>query len=237
MRKYLFLLVLVFFMNGCGIIDHYFITPPEDTAQELFENARAHMNEKEYDAAINQLTALNDRYPFSPYAVQTRLMLGDAYFLDQRYDEAVDVYDEFLSLHPRHESVDYVLFQMGVSKYKSHKSIDLPQNELAEAVESFQHILDAYPQSTYREDSLAYIVKCRTRMAEHELFVADFYFKSSSYKAAWTRYTYVVDNFPELPEIVEYADTRAKVAFFHYQQEENTNKRHPSFIKNLFRWL
>lgn len=237
MRNYLFLLVFAFFLNGCGIIDYYFITPPEDTAQELFENARDYMGDKEYVSAIDQLTTLNDRYPFSPYAVQARLMLGDAYFLDQQYEEAVEEYEEFLSLHPRHEAIDYVLFQIGVSKYNAHKSIDLPQTELAEAVESFQRILDAYPQSPYAPECHTYITKCRTLMAEHELFVADFYFKSSSYKAAWTRYTYVIENFSDLPEIVEYADVRAKVAFFHYQQEENTNKRNPSFIKGMFQWL
>lgn len=237
MHKYLFLLVSLFFLNGCGVIDYYFIKPPEDTAQELFENAQNFMSEKEYHSAIDQLTTLNDRYPFSPYAVQARLMLADAYSLDKRYDEAVDVYEEFLSLHPRHESIDYVLFQIGVSKYKSHKSIDLPQNELAEAVESFQRILDAYPQSSYREESLSYIVKCRTLMAEHELFVADFYFKSSAFKAAWTRYNYVVENFPELTQIVEYAEARSRVSFFYYQQEENSIQRNPSRIKNFFQWL
>lgn len=161
-------------MNGCGAIDYYFLTPPEDTAQELFENARGFMQDKEYDSAIDSLTKLNDRYPFSPYATEARLMLGDAYALDRQYLEAVDAYDEFLNMHPRHESIDYVLFQIGVNKFNSHRSIDLPQTQLAEAVESFRRLVSGYPQSAYREQALEYILKCRTLMAEHEMFVADF---------------------------------------------------------------
>ena len=75
---------------------------------------------------------MNDRYPFSPYAIQARLMLGDAYYLDKQYMEAADTYEEFLNMHPRHESVDYVLLQIGIYKYNTYKSIDLPQSELEE---------------------------------------------------------------------------------------------------------
>ena len=79
-------------------IDYYFLTPPEDTAQELFENARGYMQEKEYAEAIDSLTKLNDRYPFSPYATEARLMVADAYALDSQYAEAVVAYEEFLPL-------------------------------------------------------------------------------------------------------------------------------------------
>ena len=43
MRTKLLLFSLVLLLNGCGAIDYYFLTPPEDTAQELYENARLSM--------------------------------------------------------------------------------------------------------------------------------------------------------------------------------------------------
>lgn len=237
MRKIFFIFLSLLFLNGCGIIDYYFLTPPEDTAQELFENAQAHLQDKNYGQAIESLSKLNDGYPFSPYAVQARLMLGDAYYLDKQYVEAVDVYEEFLSMHPRHESVDYVLFQIGVCKYNAYKSIDLPQTGLEEAVESLRRLVESYPQSAYREEAIEYIAKCRKMMAEHELYVADFYFKSKSYKAAWMRYSFVLENFPELPEVVSLAEEKAKIAYFYYQQQENDTQRHPNRFKKFFNWL
>jgi outer membrane protein assembly factor BamD len=237
MRTRFILFILVLFLNGCGAIDYYFLTPPDDTAQELYENARGFMQEKDYAEAIDSLNKLNDRYPFSPYAMEARLMLGDAYALDEQYEEAAGVYEEFLGMHPRHESIDYVLFQIGVNKYNAHKSIDLPHTELAEAIESFQRVIDGYPGSKYREPSAEYIVKSRKLMAEHEMYVADFYFKSKSYKAAWTRYKYIVDNFPDLKEIVQLAESKAKVAYFYAQEQENDTKRHPSKFRSYFDWL
>lgn len=237
MRTKLILFSLVLLLNGCGAIDYYFLTPPEDTAQELFENARASMQDKDYAQAIDSLVKLNDRYPFSPYAMDARLMLGDAYSLDRQYLEAVDVYEEFLSMHPRHEQIDYVLFQIGVNKFNSHKSIDLPQTQLSEAIESFKRVVDGYPQSTYREPSTEYIQKCRRLIAEHELYVADFYFKTEKYGAAWARYKYILDNFPDLTDIAQTAETRSKAAWFYSQEQENDTKRHPSRVKPYFDWL
>lgn len=236
MRKF-FLFCFLFFVNGCGVVDYYFLTPPEDTAQELFENANSDMQEKEYVTAIDSLTKLNDRYPFSPYAIQARMMLGDAYFLNKQYPEAVDVYEEFLDMHPRHENVDYVLFQIGVSRYNAHHSIDLPQTELALAIESFKRVVDSYPRSNYREQSVAYIQQCRKLLAEHELYVADYYFKSADYKAAWLRYSYIVDTYPEQKEIVDVSKAKQKVAFYYYQEEENDNAHKPSTFKKFFDWL
>jgi len=237
MRKLFLCCVCLFFVNGCGVIDYYFLAPPEDTAQELFENAKTNMADKEYPPAIEALTKLNDRYPFSPFAVQARLMLGDAYFLNEQYIEAVDVYEDFSSMHPRHENIDYVLFQIGVAKYNAHQSIDLPQTELALAIESFRRIVEGHPQSAYRDQASDYIVKCRKLLAEHELYVADYYFKSKEYKAAWLRYSQVINNYPEQKELVDLAAAKQKVAFYYYQEEENDKARKPSTFKKFFDWL
>ncbi|NLY41945.1 MAG: outer membrane protein assembly factor BamD [Desulfovibrionales bacterium] len=233
----LLVFTLLFLLNGCGIVDYYFLTPPEDTAQELFENAKNEMQDKNYPSAIESLSKLNDRYPFSPYALTARLMLGDAYFLNKQYLEAIDVYEEFLNMHPRNEKVDYVLFQIGVSKFNTHHSIDLPQTQLASAIESFQRIINSYPQSQYAEQAHEYITKCRKLLAEHEIYVAEYYFKAQLYKAAWMRFSYIVDTYSDLQEIHDLADSRRKVAFYYYQQQENTERRSPSMFKSLFDWL
>ncbi|GAB1410042.1 outer membrane protein assembly factor BamD [Desulfovibrionales bacterium] len=230
-------LIMLFLLNGCGVIDYYFLTPPEDTAQELFENAKNEMQEKNYPSAIESLSKLNDKYPFSPYALTAGLMLGDAYFLNKQYLEAIDAYEEFLSMHPRHENIDYVLFQIGVSKFNTHHSIDLPQTQLASAIESFQRIINTYPQSTYVEQAHEYITKCRKLLAEHEMYVAEYYFKAELYKAAWMRFSHVVDTYNDLTEIHQLADTRRKIAFYQYQQQENKAKRSPSMFKFLLDWL
>jgi outer membrane protein assembly factor BamD len=224
-------------LSGCGVIDYYFLTPPEDTAQELFQNAQAAMQEKDYPAAIDALVKLGERYPFSPYAVQGRIMLGDAYFLHKQYREAISSYDEFLSLHPRHEQVPYVLFQLGVSKYSVQPAIDLPQDEVAEAIEHFQRIIQMYPESPYAAQAQEYIIKCRHRLAEHELYIAHFYWKSGAYRAAWLRYEAIYRDFQDIPEVAKLADIQRKASYFKHRENQVDEEVSPSRLRKWFDWL
>ena len=105
--RHLVLAACLLLLSGCGIIDYFFLPPPEDTAQELYEGANDAMQEKNYSQAAQYYTKLKDNFPFSPYTVEAELSLGDAFFLDGKYPEAAEAYKEFESLHPRHEAIPY----------------------------------------------------------------------------------------------------------------------------------
>lgn len=237
MYKILLMAFVSVLLSGCGVIDYYFLSPPEDTAQELYQNAQASMQEKDYAAAIESLVKLGDRYPFSPYSIQGRIMLGDAYFLNKQYREAIDTYDEFLSLHPRSEHVPYVLFQLGVSKYEVQPAIDLPQDQVAEAIEHFQRVIQSYPETPYAAEAQQYIEKCRRRMAEHELYIANFYWTSGAYKAAWLRYDAIFQAYGDISDVATLADTRRKAAFVKYQETAVEENLSPSSWKKWLDWL
>ena len=100
-RRSLLMLVCLFFLGGCGIIDYFYLPPPEDTAQELFESANEYMREKDYARASELYRKLKDNYPFSPYTVEAELSLADAYFLDSEFVLAAEAYKEYESLRPR----------------------------------------------------------------------------------------------------------------------------------------
>ena len=235
----LLMLLLLFFCSGCGIIDYFFLSPPEDTAQELAEAGYEAMHEKDYTNAIEYFTKLKDRYPFSPYTPMAEVSLGDAYFLDEQYKAAVETYKEFESLHPRHESIPYVLFQIGVANFKQFKSIDRPQDNMAEALEYFYRVKETFPDSKYAKAADKYILKCRRYQAEHEIFVADFYWRTEKYNSAWKRYEYVVENYQDLPDIIQYARRRGKLAYFLYQKKvsELKRKQEQGSWKQWFDWL
>ena len=75
----LLLVISMFAVSGCGIIDMIYLPPAEDTAQEIFEAANDAMSEKNYVRAVELYNKLRDTYPFSPYTVDAELSLADAY--------------------------------------------------------------------------------------------------------------------------------------------------------------
>ncbi|NCC23835.1 MAG: outer membrane protein assembly factor BamD [Deltaproteobacteria bacterium] len=239
LRHFFLCLMLAGLLQGCGLIDYVFLTPPEDTAQEMAEAGRLAMQEKRYGDAIDSFTKLKERYPFSPYTAMAELALGDAYFLDEQYKAAVATYKEFEALHPRHEAIPYVLFQIGKSNFLMFDSIDLPQDNITEAVDYFNRVALSFPDSPYAGEAREYIVKCRRYEAEHEVFVADFYWRTGNYEAAWQRYSYVVDRYPEQEEIVRYSLVRRDLSYFKYQKsrsQERIDEEKGSW-KQWFDWL
>ncbi|GAB6060882.1 outer membrane protein assembly factor BamD [Desulfonatronum parangueonense] len=218
-------LLLTFFISGCGIIDYYFLTPPEDTAQELAQAGFEAMEAKEYRQAITFFTKLKDRYPFSPFTSAAELALADAYFLSEQYEAAVQTYLEFESLHPGHESIPYVLFQVGMSYLKQFRSIDRPTDNLHLAIQYFTRVQQMFPDTVYARDASEFITQARTRIAEHELFVADFYWRRGQYGPAWRRYQQVSNEFADIDEIAEYAARQGDFAYYRFQKQQSREDR------------
>lgn len=232
--------LLVAGLSGCGIIDYYFLPPPEDTAQELYEAGSDAMQEKDYSDAADYFTKIKDRYPFSPYTERAEIGLGDAYFLNEKYALAVGAYKEFEIMHPRHKETPYILFQIGVSNFKLFKSVDLRQENVAEGIAYFHRVIDAFPKTEFAAKAEEYILKSRRILAEHEIFIADFYWHDNRYGPAWNRYKYVVENFPDVPDLQGYAREQAQYAYFEYQKQLSEKERlkvHSSWLDWIAEWL
>ncbi len=231
--------ILAFTLSGCGIIDYYYLPPPEDTAQEIFEAGNEAMQAKNYAAAIGYYTRLTDNFPFSPYAVEAELSLADAYFLDDEWGQAVEAYKEFETLHPRHEAIPYVLYNIGIANISGYPSIDRPTTQIEEAYSYFSRLLESYPDTEYAEAAKFQMVEARRIMAKHEIYVADFYFRMGKYSPALARYSDVLKNFYDVEDLHELAAQKAKEAFIKDREasaEKIRTDREGSW-KQYFDWL
>ena len=242
MRRTLFpvLVIVLLSLTGCMWIDSYFLPPPEDTAQELFEAGMDAMGEKEYNDAQDYFTKLKDRFPFSPFAMKGELALGDAYYLDEEYLLALEAYKEFEALHPTNEEIPYVLYQIAGSNINMFKTIDRRQENINEALEYLYRLVETYPQSKYAESAKEQIVRSRRILAEHEVFMADFFWRTEQYGPAWHRYRYVVENFSDIVDLRDYAIRRAESSYFEYQKslsEEERARLQGSWMLWLKQWL
>jgi outer membrane protein assembly factor BamD len=226
-------------LSACGLLDYFFLPPPEDTAQELYENANDAMREKDYLAAAKYFQRIKDNFPFSPYTLDAELSLGDAYYLDEDYPMAAEAYKEFETLHPGHEAIPYVLYQIGMSDLKSFRSIDRPTTMLQEAIEYFTRLIETSGDPKYAAKAPEAIAKCRALLAEHELYIGDVFWNSGRYGAAWRRSSYILDEFRDVPEIYKHVEEKSLAAYYRYREEQSreTRERVEGSWKNWFRWL
>ncbi len=238
-RAFALLLASSLLLSGCGLIDAIYLAPPEDTAQEIFEAGNDALREKQYLDAISYFTKLKDNYPFSPYAIEAEISLGDAYYLDEDYFMAAETYKDFESLHPRNEAIPYVLVQIALSNMKAYTSVDRPPTALVEASEYLNRVREEYPNSEYAVQAAALYGECRRQMAEHELYNADFFMRIRKYGAAWTRYAEIVKQFPDVPNIADVAKERGRIAFLRHIESMSAKERDSQMghWKKYFDWL
>ena len=166
--------------------------PPEQLAVEGMQK----MREKDYGDALEAFKQLKEHYPYSKYAILADLKIGDANFHKKEYTDAAIAYEEFARLHPRNEVNPYVLYQIGMCHFLSFSTVDRDQGETQKAMEAFQRVAQAFPESDYATRARKQLLECQKRIVAHEYFVGEFYCRRENFKSARDRLEKVVQAYP-----------------------------------------
>jgi len=174
----------------------------------------------EYDKAVAPLEEfLNDYNPppiaLFPYDTDTRLRIGDAYYAQGKYREAINFYNKAIGADP---GGDYAMFQVGNSYYRSGRTF--------EAVTTFRKVLRIYPFSRLKEQAqynIAYIYlnsdnysqaieEFQTVISKYpgtewaarsQYNIGDSYYNAGEYERAIEAYKNVLDNYPRSSYIID----------------------------------
>lgn len=235
----LFILLGCLVLSGCSSLNPFSSSKSFKTPAELFRAGEKAMEKGDYGDAAKYFQRLKEEHPFSRRIAEAELGLADAYYRQEKYSAAESAYKEFESLHPGSPEIPYVLFRIGRANLKQFKSVDLSQEEVREAEKYFTRLVQAYPESEYVPEAREYISQSRRRMAQHQIYVADFYMRTKKYRAAWLRYSSVFENYQNLEKVAEYAGRRAREAYYLSLKQESEEARiaQRGSWKQWFDWL
>lgn len=189
------------------------LADPTQNARRMYDNGNRAMQAGNYAAAIGNLENLTAIYPFSEYARQAQLDLIYAYWRNDQPDSVVSMADRFALENPTHPRVDYSIYMKGLARFPREAGplerlfrVDLdqrPTGEMRESFNTFQQLLQLFPDSEYAEDARQRMIYLRDRLAAHELRVAEFYIRRDAPVAAINRARNIVENYQETPHTVE----------------------------------
>lgn len=152
----------------------------------------------DYDEAIEIFQSIVDNYPYSDYAVRAELKIADAYFENEKYEEALSYYRDFSDLHPQHEKVPYTIWRAALCHQRRVLAPNRDQAATRDALKFLDRLLLQHPHSEYTERAEAMWRDLQTRLAESVEGVADFYFQRAEYEAASERYRALLNEYPGL---------------------------------------
>ncbi len=205
------LTLLVLTITGCSSVEKEEDIVPDKSAQALFVDARKALDSGLYQKAIQILSAIDSRFPFGPISHQVQLDLIYAYYKSGDAAQGIALTDRFLRLNPNNSNTDYVYYMRALINLSTEDNLfqdmagidrsDRDPTASKSAFEDFKLIVTQHPNSKYAADARMRMIAIKSRLAQYEIKVAEFYLKREAYASAANRGRYVVEYFAPSPEV------------------------------------
>jgi outer membrane protein assembly factor BamD len=176
------------------------------SAQQNYERGLDALSKKDWVAAAKYFSFIKARFPYSKYAVLAELRLADAELGAEHYLQAIDAYKTFIKFHPSHEMVSngYAAFKIGDSYVKMlpddfwllPPSYEKDQSATSDAHRELSSFLRKYPRSPYVPEARKALARVNGKLAEHEMYVARFYWERGKAMGAVIRLRRLIDKHP-----------------------------------------
>jgi outer membrane protein assembly factor BamD len=167
----------------------------EEGPDLLYSNGIDALRKESYSTAVKHFEAIQQNYPYSPWATNAQLMEGYTEYRRNNYTEAVAQLDRFIQLHPSGKDVAYAYYLRALCYYEQIADISRDQKGTQEAMAALQEVVNRFPDSAYARDSRLKIDLCRDHLAGKEMAIGRYYEKQHLYAAAIGRFQRVVDDF------------------------------------------
>lgn len=186
-------LIAVLSSGGCG----YFSTRPDTLPPpaKLYEEGERDLLKARNEAARDSLVKILERHPESELVPRARFLVGESYYREQDYEGAAREFESFMTLFPGHPIADLVQYRLARSYFDQIPTVERDQAVTTKALAEFQKLLKQYPESRYAPDAIVKIEACRLRLAEKELWVADYYVRRSNHQGALQRYDVILKEY------------------------------------------
>ncbi len=157
------------------------------------DDALAMYDSELYSSARTLFKDMQSKYPSSYYAALFELKIADCSYAVGEYEAAIESYQEFARLRPKHEAVPYVRLQVANAHFAQYRGVVHDQSPLTEALAKYEALVKEFPGSAYAEMARTLIARCQERLAAHEAYVANFYFKHGQKEAGVQRVLALMD--------------------------------------------
>ena len=195
---------------SCSWLESLDKDPTADwSADKLYTEARAALEESNWTDAKDYYTKLEARYPFGTYAQQAQIELIYANWKDGDAAQAVQGADRFLQAYPNHANSDYVMYLKALATLNENDgwfaklaAQDLAERDANAAPEAFDILKELalrFPDSRYAPEARRRMHQLVLAQAKHELGVAEYYYVRHAYVAAIQHAQRVVSEFQNTP--------------------------------------
>ena len=151
---------------------------------ELYEKANDYIASCQLDLALIELDKLEVLFPSSKYASKGMLITAYIHFLDEEYEKTRAIAESYKKYYPGSKDRVYANYLEAMTYYVLIKKSQYSQKNSELAIQNFNFILNAFPNSKYEIDIITKIQIIENTLAEHKLSTAKFYLNKKNINAS-----------------------------------------------------
>ena len=218
------LILLSFFLISCSSNDkdelkndQRFYKNNNLADYQIFDKANSFISSSEYELALIELDKIEFFYPSSPYAKKSILVKAYINFLNKDYEKTRALAEMYKDYYPGSEDIIYAYYLEAMTYYVLIKKSEYSQKNTNLALDKFNFILNAYPNSRYEIDILTKIKLINNNLALEKLNIAKFYFDKGNYNGSLI---YLKDIFENHNSSLSIEETLFLITKIHYSLNE-----------------
>ena len=237
--KYLILIILSLFIIACSNNDKDEYKNDQSLYEnnslkdyELFKLAKDYISSNQLELALVELDKIEVLFPSSTYANKSMLLTGYIHFLNKDYEKTRAIAEMYKNYNPGSKDIVYAKYLEAMTYYVLMKKSNYSQENTNLALEKFNFILNAYPNSEYEIDILTKIKLINNNLAAEKLVVAKFYMNKDNINGALV---YLLDIFHNHGSSLSIEETLYLITKVYYTLAEyELAKRYASILAYNF---
>lgn len=170
---------------------------------ELYNEALDQLQADEFGEAAKKFEEVDRQHPYSEWAARAEINAAYAYYMDNKYDDAISTLDRFIQLHPGNERVAYAYYLKALCSYEQIRDVQRDQTFTEQALTGLEEVRTRFPDSPYARDAKLKIDLVRDHLAGKEMEIGRYYQKRELYTSAINRFRNVIETYQTTAQVPE----------------------------------
>lgn len=175
----------------------------ERPVEQLYNTATQALERKRFDDAVKGFEEVERQHPYSAWARRAMLMKAFSQYQANKYDDAVDSLDAFITLHPGNKDAPYAYYLKSMCFYEQIVDVERDQEMTEKALAALQDVVKRYPDSEYARDARLKLDLTFDHLAGKEMAIGRWYLKKNQHVAAINRFKNVIDKYGTTSQVPE----------------------------------
>jgi len=175
----------------------------ERPVEQIYADAWKQINNRDWENAAKQFDEVERQHPYSIWARRAMLMSAFCYYQANKYTDATNTADQYISLHPGSREVAYAFYLKAMSLYEQIVDVGRDQTVTEQALTALQDVVQRFPNTEYARDASLKIDLTLDHLAGKEMEVGRYYLTRHDYIGAINRFKSVVQRYQKTSQIAE----------------------------------